>query len=38
MTSFRVIHVHQLCIVDAPKLCEYFALSYVWGDAPLYSY
>jgi hypothetical protein len=28
----RVIDVQDRCIVDAPKDCEYVALSYVWGD------
>ncbi|KAI0378378.1 HET-domain-containing protein [Hypomontagnella monticulosa] len=28
----RLIDVRQLCLVEAPEQCPYFALSYVWGD------
>ncbi|KAG0649026.1 hypothetical protein D0Z07_5064 [Hyphodiscus hymeniophilus] len=33
-TPLRLIDVQQLCIVEAAGPCEYFALSYVWGDTP----
>jgi hypothetical protein len=29
--TIRVIDVADLCLVDAPFDCKYFALSYVWG-------
>lgn len=32
--GFRVIDVEKFCVVPAPPLCEYVALSYVWGDKP----
>jgi hypothetical protein len=31
--DFRLIDVHDMCIVYAPRNCRYIALSYVWGDA-----
>jgi hypothetical protein len=29
--SLKVLDVHTLCVVKAPKDCQYVALSYVWG-------
>ena len=29
---FRLIDVEEQCLVDAPKLCRYVALSYIWGE------
>lgn len=31
--DFRVIDVHDMAVVLAPKNCEYVALSYCWGSA-----
>lgn len=31
--GFRLIDVHNQCLVQRVKPCEYVALSYVWGDA-----
>ncbi|KAF2426560.1 HET-domain-containing protein [Tothia fuscella] len=31
-TRFRLIDVEDLCVVPAPALCRYTALSYVWGN------
>ncbi|PMD13651.1 HET-domain-containing protein [Hyaloscypha hepaticicola] len=31
--DFRVIDVKRRCLVQAPPLCTYLALSYVWGDS-----
>ncbi|KAH8730965.1 heterokaryon incompatibility protein-domain-containing protein [Phaeosphaeriaceae sp. PMI808] len=33
LPGIRVVDVVQGCIVDAPKDCQYLALSYVWGSA-----
>jgi Heterokaryon incompatibility protein (HET) len=33
--QFRVIDAWQMCIVKPPSNCAYFALSYVWGTAPV---
>jgi hypothetical protein len=31
--DFRLIDVHDMCIIYAPRRCRYIALSYVWGNA-----
>lgn len=30
--SFKVIDIERMCIVEAPELCSFLALTYVWGD------
>lgn len=34
-SSFRVLDVHKLHVVPAPKACRYAALSYVWGSTSM---
>ena len=31
-SRLRVLDLHECCIVEAPPNCDYFALSYVWGQ------
>jgi hypothetical protein len=35
LESLLVIDVERMCIVDAPDSCQYVALSYCWGTAPM---
>jgi hypothetical protein len=32
----RFIDVEDMCLVDAPKGCQFIALSYVWGTVPIF--
>ena len=33
---FRGIDVVDGCIIEAPNACKYMALSYVWGQGPMF--
>lgn len=35
LLHLRLIDVKRRCVVDAPIGCQYFALSYTWGDSSL---
>lgn len=34
--GLRVIDALYFCVIEAPKLCKYITLSYVWGDPAMY--